>query len=101
MTAGWPTRALDALCREFVPRGLGNLVPLLAAEFPGYEFGMQRTWNGLSLVAVRRDGAVRAGTYAVITSDASEMRHALACEAGAAVPAARPGHQRHPEPEAT
>jgi hypothetical protein len=101
MNAGWPARALEALCREFVPRGLGNLVSLLAAEFPGYEFGTQRIWNSLSLVAVRRDGADHAGTYAVITSDASEMRRALAREAGVPVLAASPRHKRHSEPEAT
>ena len=49
--------------------------------FPAYEFGTQRTWNGVSLVAVCRDGADRAGTYAVITSDPGEMRHALTREA--------------------
>jgi hypothetical protein len=80
MTAGWPASALDALSREVVLRGLGNLVLRLAAEFPAYEFGTQRTWNGVSLVAIRRDGADRAGTYAVITSDPGEMRHVLTLE---------------------
>jgi hypothetical protein len=84
MTAGWSASALDALSREVVLRGLGNLVLRLAAEFPAYEFGTQRTWNGVSLVAVRRDGADRAGTYAVITSDPGEMRHVLKLESGRA-----------------
>jgi hypothetical protein len=57
MTAGWPASALDALSREAALRGLGNLVLRLAAEFPAFEFGTQRTWNGVSLVAVRRGGA--------------------------------------------
>jgi len=59
MTAGWPASALDALGREVVLRGLGSLLLLLADEFPAFEFGTQRTWDGVSLVAVRRDGADR------------------------------------------
>ena len=82
MTAGLSASALDALGREVVLRGFGNLLLLLADEFPAFEFGTQRTWNGVSLVAVRRDGADRAGTYAVITSDPGEMRHVLTLESG-------------------
>ena len=82
MTGGWPANALDALGREVAPCGLGNLLPRLAAEFPGYEFGTQRTYSGISLVAVCRDGAAGAGTYAVITSDLGEMRHVLMREIG-------------------
>jgi hypothetical protein len=89
MTAGWPARALDALSREGVLRGFGNLLMLLANEFPAYEFGTQRTWNGVSLFAVRRDGADRDGTYAVITSDPGEMRQVLMLEADP-FPTARP-----------
>lgn len=81
MTAGWPTGVLDALGRRFVPRGLDDVLTRLAAEFPGYDFGTQRTWSGVSLVALCRDGGGRAGTYAVITSDADEMRDVLASEA--------------------
>jgi len=33
----------------------------LAAEFPGYEFSTQQTWEGVSLIAVRRDGSSRPG----------------------------------------
>lgn len=84
MTAGWPASALDALSRGVVLRGFGNLLRLLADEFPAYEFGTQRTWNGVSLVAVCRDGADRAGTYAVITRDPDEMRHVLTLDADAA-----------------
>ena len=81
MAAGWPTSALDALGREVVLRGFGNLLRLFADEFPAYEFGTQRTWNGVSLVAVCRNGADRAGTYAVITRDPDEMRHVLTLDA--------------------
>jgi len=84
MTAGWSASALDALSREAVLHGLGNLVLRLAAEFPAFEFGTQPTWNGVSLVAVRRDGADRAGTYAVITRDPGEMRHVLTLESRSA-----------------
>ncbi len=49
----------------------------LAAEFPGYEFSMQQTWEGVSLSAVRQDGSARPGLYAVITADLEEMRRAL------------------------
>ena len=84
MTAGWPARVLDVLSRELVPGGLGSLLPRLAAEFPAYDFGTQRTYSGVSLVAVCRDGAAHAGTYAVITSDPGEMRHVLTREIGPA-----------------
>ena len=49
----------------------------LAAEFPGYEFGMQRTWSGVAITAVRHDGSARPGLYAVVTDDPDEMRQAL------------------------
>jgi putative acetyltransferase len=49
----------------------------LAAEFPGYDFGTQRTWEGVSLTAVRQNGSARSGLYAVITADLEEMRRAL------------------------
>jgi hypothetical protein len=49
----------------------------LAAEFPGYDFGTQRTWDGVSLIAVRQDGSARPGLYLVITADLDEMRRAL------------------------
>jgi hypothetical protein len=77
MTAGWPARVLDALSCELAPGGLGSLLPRFAAEFPAYDFGTQRTYSGVSLVAVCRDGAVRGGTYAVVTSDPCEMRDVL------------------------
>ena len=41
----------------------------LAAEFPGYEFSTQRTWEGVSLIAVRQKGSARSGLYVVITPD--------------------------------
>jgi hypothetical protein len=84
MTAGWPVRVLDALSRELAPGGLGSLLPRLAAEFPAYDFGTQRTYSGVSLVAVCRDGAAHGGTYAVITSDPGEMREVLSHHLGAA-----------------
>jgi hypothetical protein len=49
----------------------------LAAEFPGYEFSTQRTWDGVSLIAVRQKGSARSGPYVVITPDLDEMRRAL------------------------
>ena len=49
----------------------------LAAEFPGYEFGTQRTWDGISIVALCHDGAARPGLYVVVTDDLDEMRRAL------------------------
>ena len=57
----------------------------LAAEFPGYDFSTQRTWEGVSLIAVRQDGSARPGLYAVITADLDEMRRALQDEVSAAV----------------
>ena len=81
MTAGWSARVLDALSRELTP-GLGNLLPRLAAEFPAYDFGTQRTYSGVSLVAVCRDGAAHEGTYAVVTNDPCEMRDALRRDVG-------------------
>ena len=49
----------------------------LAAEFPGYEFSTQRTWEGVSLIAVRLGGSERTGLCVVITPDLDEMRRAL------------------------
>jgi hypothetical protein len=53
------------------------LVPALVADFPTYDFGTQRTYSGVCLVAMRRDGAARPGVYAVVTSDPAEMRQVL------------------------
>jgi hypothetical protein len=50
----------------------------LAAEFPGYEFATQRTWDGISIVAKRHGGCALSGLYAVVTDDPDEMRRALA-----------------------
>ena len=49
----------------------------LAAEFPGYDFGTQPTWDGTSIIAVRQDGMERPGLCVVITADVDEMRDAL------------------------
>ena len=49
----------------------------LAAEFPGYEFATQQTWDGISIVARRHEGCARPGLYTVITDDLDEMRRAL------------------------
>ena len=49
----------------------------LAAEFPGYAFSTQRTWEGVSLIAVRQEGSARPGLYVVITPDRDEMRRTL------------------------
>jgi hypothetical protein len=49
----------------------------LAAEFPGYSFGILRTWNGISLSAQDIGRAAEPGLYSVITSDPDEMREAL------------------------
>ena len=49
----------------------------LSAEFPGYEFSTQRTWEGVSLIAVRQKGSARSGLYVVITPDFDEMRRTL------------------------
>ena len=49
----------------------------LAAEFPGYEFGTQQTWGGISIVARRHGGCVPRGLYVVVTDDLDEMRRAL------------------------
>jgi len=55
----------------------------LATEFPGYEFSTQRTWEGVSLIAVRQKGSARSGLYVVITPDCDEMRRTLLEDAGA------------------
>jgi hypothetical protein len=49
----------------------------LAAEFPGYDFGTQRTWDGVSIIAIRQAGSEHPGLCVVITADAGEMRLAL------------------------
>jgi hypothetical protein len=55
------------------PAGLTEL----AAEFPGYEFATQQTWDGVSIVARRHGGGAREGLYAVVTDDVDEMRRVL------------------------
>ena len=54
----------------------------LAAEFPGYEFATQPTWDGISIVAKRHGGCARPGLYAVVTDDPDEMRRALRKQGG-------------------
>ena len=49
----------------------------LAAEFPGYDFTTQQTWDGISIIARRHEGCARPGLYAVVTDDPDEMRRAL------------------------
>jgi len=49
----------------------------LADEFPGYDFGTQRTWEGTSIIAIRQGGSARPGLYVVITPDPDEMRRTL------------------------
>jgi len=49
----------------------------LGAEFPDYEFAMQRTWDGISISARRREGCARPGVYAVVTGSPDEMRRTL------------------------
>jgi len=49
----------------------------LAAEFPGYDFGTQQTWGGISIIAIRHGGCARPGSYAVVTNDPGELRRAL------------------------
>jgi hypothetical protein len=78
MSAGWPASVSpDALGCDQASHGLGNLLPELAADFPCFEFATQRTWNGVSLVAVCRDGAAQPGTCVIVTSDPGEMRQEL------------------------
>lgn len=55
------------------PAELGEL----AAEFPDYEFATQQTWAGISIIARRHTGSALPGLYAVVTSDADEMRDVL------------------------
>lgn len=54
-----------------------DLLGELAAEFPGYEFGTQQTWDGISIIARRHEGCARPGLYAVVTNDVDEMRRTL------------------------
>ncbi len=58
-------------------RRLDRLVPRLAADFPGWDFAVQRTHRGPAIAAVRREQAGEPGTCAVITADPGELRRAL------------------------
>ena len=49
----------------------------LAAEFPGYDFATQQTWDGISIIARCREGCAGPGLYAVVTNSPDEMRRAL------------------------
>jgi hypothetical protein len=57
--------------------GLAAELSELAAEFPGYEFAIQRTWAGTSVIATRHGGCAQPGLYAVVTGDLDELRRAL------------------------
>jgi hypothetical protein len=57
--------------------GVSGELSGLEAEFPGYEFATQQTWDGISISARRRGGCARPGVYAVVTGDPDEMRRAL------------------------
>jgi len=55
----------------------------LRAAFPGFSFGICRGWRGMVFEAWRDAGA--GGLYAVMTSDARELRRELeACQQAAA-----------------
>jgi hypothetical protein len=73
----------------------------LTAEFPGYDFGTQRTWDGVSIIAIRQAGSERPGLCVVITADVGEMRLAL-LEGERQHDGSRPSGMRHsgvrPEP---
>jgi hypothetical protein len=58
----------------------------LAAEFPGYEFDTQQTWDGISVIARRHGGGARPGLYAVVANDLDEMRRVLLEQSGPAKP---------------
>jgi len=62
---------------EHAAADIRAVASLFAAEFPAYDFGTQRTSQGISLVAVHRGGADQPGVYAMITPDPAEMRDAL------------------------
>jgi hypothetical protein len=49
----------------------------LAAEFPGYDFATQQTWDGISIIARRNGGGAQPGLYALVTDDPDEIRRAL------------------------
>jgi hypothetical protein len=54
-------------------------------DFPEFRFATQTTWSGVSIVAIRQDGAE--GLHTIVTPDADEMRTELALShATAAVP---------------
>jgi hypothetical protein len=61
---------------EQAERHPARLVPVLAAEFPGYRFGPFLTWRGRAVHAVKID-ADAPGVCEVITADLAEMRAAL------------------------
>ena len=58
----------------------------LAAEFPGYEFATQRTWDGTAVIARRHGGSGRPGLYAVVTGDLDELRRTLRADEAAPPP---------------
>jgi len=50
--------------------------PSLRSDFPGYSFGIARTWYGWSYIARRRGPGP--GPLIVISSDLAELRSLLA-----------------------
>jgi hypothetical protein len=76
--------SLSALgSRLAVPLPMRADLDQLRAAFPGFSFGVCRGWRGLVFEAWRDAGA--GGLYALMTSDARELRHELeACQQAAA-----------------
>ena len=77
-------------------RGLEGMLSRLAAAYPWFDFGTQRTRDGTALAAVRRKRG-EPGLYAVITPDPEELRDALREDAKEFPPGskARPGGDQH------
>jgi hypothetical protein len=67
----------SALPGEHPVAGVPAELSELSAEFPGYEFATQQTWDGPAIVARRHGGSAQPGLYAVVTNDPDEMRRAL------------------------
>jgi hypothetical protein len=59
---------------------MASQVVYASKEFPGFCISIQRTYGGVSLVAVRRNGTELPGVYAVITDDLAELRSVLDAE---------------------
>jgi hypothetical protein len=58
-----------------LPDPLDPCLARFQSTYPGFWFTTQRTWSGISIAAIRRDGGE--GLHTIVTADPDEMQAEL------------------------